>query len=70
NSLPDLSLRESTALWPAALMALIMGVAPLLWLNGIDPAVHNVLHPQPPTPVVSSTHSPALPQLVSKVVGQ
>jgi NADH-quinone oxidoreductase subunit M len=43
--LPDLSVRERAALWPAAVMALAMGVAPLLWLNAIDPAVHNVLLP-------------------------
>src|SRR6266536_1743699 len=45
NSLPDLNLRERMALWPAAIMALAMGVAPLLWLNAIDPAVHTVLVP-------------------------
>ena len=45
NSLPDLNLRERVALWPATIMALGMGVAPLLWLNEIDPAVHNVLVP-------------------------
>ena len=45
NRLPDLDLRERIALWPTAIMALGMGVAPLLWLNGIDPAVHNVLVP-------------------------
>ncbi len=45
NSLPDLNLQERVALWPAAIMALGMGVAPLLWLNEIDPAVHNVLAP-------------------------
>jgi NADH-quinone oxidoreductase subunit M len=45
NSLPDLQLRERIALWPTAIMALAMGVAPLLWLNTIDPAVHNVLAP-------------------------
>jgi len=45
NSLPDLNLRERAALWPAAIMALVMGAAPLLWLNTIDPAVHNVLQP-------------------------
>ena len=44
-SLPDLNLRERAALWPAAVMALAMGVAPLLWLNAIDPAVHTVLVP-------------------------
>ena len=43
--LADLNLRERVALWPTAVMALAMGVAPLLWLNAIDPAVHNVLVP-------------------------
>jgi NADH-quinone oxidoreductase subunit M len=56
NSLPDLQLRERVALWPTAIMALAMGVAPLLWLNTIDPAVHNVLAP--------------FTQFASKVVGQ
>ncbi|HKW19343.1 MAG TPA: NADH-quinone oxidoreductase subunit M [Terriglobales bacterium] len=45
NSLPDLDLRERVALWPAAVVALVMGVAPMLWLNAIDPAVHSVLAP-------------------------
>ena len=43
NSLPDLDLREQVALWPASVMALTMGIAPLWWLNAIDPAIHNVL---------------------------
>jgi NADH-quinone oxidoreductase subunit M len=45
QSLPDLSGREKAALWPAAVAALVMGVAPLLWLNAIDPAVRNALGP-------------------------
>jgi len=45
RQLADLSVRERAALWPAAVMAMAMGVAPLLWLNAIDPAVHNVLLP-------------------------
>ncbi|HEY7351910.1 MAG TPA: NADH-quinone oxidoreductase subunit M [Terriglobales bacterium] len=56
NSLLDLNLRERVALWPAAVVALVMGVAPLLWLNAIDPAVHNALAP--------------FTQVASKVVGQ
>jgi NADH-quinone oxidoreductase subunit M len=56
NSLPDLSAREQTALWPAAVASLVMGVAPLLWLNAIDPAVQNALVP--------------FAQVASKVVGQ
>ncbi len=43
NSLPDLNLRERVALWPAMIMALAMGVVPMLWLNSIDPAVRNAL---------------------------
>ena len=39
QSLPDLDIREQIALWPPAVAALVMGVAPLLWLNPIDPAV-------------------------------
>jgi NADH-quinone oxidoreductase subunit M len=56
QALPDLSGRERAALWPAAAVALVMGVAPLLWLNAIDPAVQAALAP--------------FTQLASKVVGQ
>ena len=56
QSLPDMNLRERTALWPAAAMALVMGVAPLLWLNSIDPSVQNALAP--------------FSQLASKVAGR
>jgi NADH-quinone oxidoreductase subunit M len=42
--LPDLSARERVALWPAALAALVMGVAPLIWINAIDPAVRLTLN--------------------------
>ena len=56
TSLPDLSTRERAAMWPAAAVALAMGVAPLLWLNAIDPAVQAAL-----TPFV---------QMASRVVGR
>jgi NADH-quinone oxidoreductase subunit M len=55
-TLPDLSMREQVALWPAAVAALVMGVAPLVWLNAIDPAVQAALAP--------------FAQLASKVAGQ
>jgi NADH-quinone oxidoreductase subunit M len=55
-TLPDLSLRERIALWPPCVIALAMGVAPLLWLNAIDPAVQAMLAP--------------VAQMASKVVGQ
>jgi NADH-quinone oxidoreductase subunit M len=45
SSLSDVATRERVALWPTAVVALAMGVAPLLWLNAIDPAVHGVLVP-------------------------
>jgi NADH-quinone oxidoreductase subunit M len=56
QSLLDLDTRERVALWPAAAMALVMGVAPLLWLNAIDPAVQAALSP--------------FAQLASKVAGK
>jgi NADH-quinone oxidoreductase subunit M len=43
NTLPDLNAREKAALWPAAAAALVMGVAPLMWLSTIDPAVQAAL---------------------------
>jgi NADH-quinone oxidoreductase subunit M len=38
NTLPDMDGRERLCLWPMAVMALVMGVAPIVWLNAIDPA--------------------------------
>jgi NADH-quinone oxidoreductase subunit M len=57
NSLPDLTGREKAALWPIAVAALVMGVAPLIWLSSIDPAVQVAL-------------APPIRQLLTKVVGQ
>ena len=68
STLPDLDLRERVALWPAALMALVMGVAPMLWLNAIDPAVGNVLGQSRADKSVRAT--PAVAQLSQKAVGQ
>jgi NADH-quinone oxidoreductase subunit M len=56
NALPDLNMREKTALIPAAAAALVMGVAPILWLSAIDPAVRSALE--------------RFPQLAAKLVGQ
>ena len=55
NSLADMSGFERAAVWPCAVAALVMGVAPILWLAAIDPAVQAALT--------------AFPQMVSKVVG-
>jgi NADH-quinone oxidoreductase subunit M len=56
NSLHDLFTFEKLAVWPCAAAALVMGVAPILWLGAIDPAVQAALTP--------------FSQLVGKVVGQ
>ncbi len=56
NALPDLNLREKAALSPIAIAALVMGVAPLVWLSAIDPAVQAALAP--------------FTQLASKVIGR
>ena len=56
NSLADISGFEKAAVWPCAAAALVMGVAPILWLGAIDPAIQAALA--------------AVPQVVSKVVGQ
>jgi NADH-quinone oxidoreductase subunit M len=45
NSLEDLSGFEKWAIWPCAVMALVMGVAPILWLAAIDPSVQSALTP-------------------------
>ncbi len=44
-SLHDMYPLEKFAVLPTAVAALIMGVAPILWLKAIDPAVHSILHP-------------------------
>ncbi len=43
RTLPDLDLRERVALWPMSIMAVVMGVLPLIWISAIDPAVKNAL---------------------------
>jgi NADH-quinone oxidoreductase subunit M len=45
NSLQDLSGFEKWAVWPCAAAALVMGVAPILWIAAIDPAVQAALSP-------------------------
>ncbi|MGA8432263.1 MAG: NADH-quinone oxidoreductase subunit M [Candidatus Sulfotelmatobacter sp.] len=56
NSLHDLFSFEKAAVWPCAIAALVMGVAPILWLAAIDPAVQSALTP--------------FTQMASKMAGQ
>jgi NADH-quinone oxidoreductase subunit M len=39
KSLTDMDARERVSMWPLAIAALVMGVAPNLWLHSIDPSV-------------------------------
>ncbi len=41
--LPDLSTRERWTLWPAVAMCVVMGVAPMLFLKPIEPAVNRLV---------------------------
>jgi len=41
--LQDVDARERVSLWPLAIAALVMGVAPNLWLHSIDASVSAVL---------------------------
>jgi NADH-quinone oxidoreductase subunit M len=56
SSMRDMLGLEKAAVWPCAVAALVMGVAPILWLAAIDPAVQGALAP--------------FAQVVSKVVMQ
>ncbi|MGA7217339.1 MAG: NADH-quinone oxidoreductase subunit M [Candidatus Sulfotelmatobacter sp.] len=56
NSLHDLSAFEKWSVWPCGVAALVMGVAPILWLGAIDPAVRAALTP--------------FAQVASRMVGQ
>ncbi len=42
-TLRDLDAREQISMWPLAVAALVMGVAPMLWLHSIDPSVASAL---------------------------
>ena len=43
TKLRDLDAREQLSLWPLVVAALVMGVAPKLWLHSIDPSVSAAL---------------------------
>ena len=51
NSLLDLNIQEKFVLYPLAVLMLIMGVAPNLWLTAIQAGVSPVANP--PAPIVS-----------------
>jgi NADH-quinone oxidoreductase subunit M len=58
TSLRDLDARERVSLWPLAIAALVMGVAPMLWLHSIDPAVAATLRQFSSVVQVHAAHAP------------
>ena len=68
NSLPDLDGRERLCLWPMAVMALVMGVAPIVWLNSIDPASAAAIGSKTHTPAAMTV--PVKTETLTQVGGQ
>jgi NADH-quinone oxidoreductase subunit M len=71
NALKDLDAREQVSLWPLVVASLVMGVAPMLWLHSIDPAVESALKQfntmTQAAPVASRTVHPPGPPLHADV---
>ncbi len=70
KTLPDIDARERVALWPLAIAALVMGVAPNLWLHFIEPSVSLALQQfsaglQASAPAVTHT-TQALMQVIGR----
>jgi NADH-quinone oxidoreductase subunit M len=69
KSLPDMTTRERTCVWPLALAAVVMGVAPLIWLKDIDKSVTAVMQFQEKTrttQVILSNTEAAVPQVTGQ----
>jgi NADH-quinone oxidoreductase subunit M len=65
KSLRDIDARERVSLWPLAIAALVMGVAPMLWMHSIDPSVSAALRQTSgatETPVPAVIHSTQVPR--------
>jgi NADH-quinone oxidoreductase subunit M len=41
--LPDMTFRERCTLWPAVVMTIVMGLAPMLFLKPMEPSVRRVV---------------------------
>ena len=67
SSLQDLNARERLSLWPIAVMALVMGVVPAIFLRQIDPAVKVALAPFAPSTNAAAHH---VLQVLAQVIGR
>ena len=70
NSLRDLDARERVSLWPLVIAALVMGLAPTLWLNSIDPAVSAALKQFSAITQAAAPATMHMTQMVSQVIGR
>ncbi len=70
RSLRDLDARERVSLWPLAIAALVMGVAPMLWLHSIDPSVVAALKQFSSATQASATAANHATQVFMQVIGR
>jgi len=68
--LRDLDARERVSLWPLVIAALVMGVAPMLWLHSIDPAVSAALKQFSAITQAAAPATMPMTQLISQVIGR
>ena len=68
NSLRDLNGRERLALWPIAIMSLVMGVVPMIFLRQINPAVQTALAPFGNAVNAHAAHN--ILQVLAQVIGR
>jgi NADH-quinone oxidoreductase subunit M len=58
HAAPDLDFREQLILWPLAVLMLVMGVCPNLWLTGIETGIHQASgYRAAPVPVAATPDS-------------
>jgi NADH-quinone oxidoreductase subunit M len=57
-TLPDASAREKLTLWPLSVAALVMGVAPMIWLSSINPGIQPILSNVAQAQVTSTAKAP------------
>ena len=69
-SLRDLDARERVSLWPVAIAALVMGVAPMLWLHSIDPSVSAALKQFSSATQVAAPTATHVTQALLRVIGR
>ena len=54
----DLTGRERLILWPLALLMFVMGIAPNIWLSGIETGIRSIIQPVPATKFIDIMQNP------------